>query len=102
MCGSPVVRALSNPFAGVEAIANNPGLKTITGAYTPGPSAEEQRAMIEAPVLARQAAETAAAQATNAKLAARNRRRGASLLATGAGDTGALQGQTASKTVLGA
>lgn len=83
-------------------MCGNAGYRQIMGTYTPGPSAEEQRAMIEAPVLARQAAETSAAQATNAKLAARNKRRGASLLATGAGDTGALQGQTASKTVLGA
>lgn len=83
-------------------MCGNAGARQLFGGYTPGPNAEEQRAMIEAPVLARQAAETSAAQATNAKLAARNRRRGASLLATGAGDTGALQGQTASKTVLGA
>lgn len=83
-------------------MCGNAGVNQTFGGYTPGPNAEERQAMIDAPVLARQAAETSAAQATNAKLAARNRRRGASLLATGAGDTGALQGQTASKTVLGA
>lgn len=46
-------------------------------------------------------ADAKAAQGTNAKLAARNKRRASSLLATGAGDT-ALAGQTPAKTVLGA
>ncbi len=50
---------------------------------------------------AQQAATDAkASQDANAKLAARNRRRGASLLATGAGDTG-MQGTTPAKTTLG-
>lgn len=46
-------------------------------------------------------ADAKAAQGTNAKLAARNKRRASSLLATGAGDT-ALAGQPTAKTVLGA
>lgn len=46
-------------------------------------------------------ADAKAAQRTNAKLAARNKRRASSLLATGAGDT-ALTGTTPAKTVLGA
>lgn len=83
-------------------MCGNAGVRQVFGGYTPGPSEAEQRAAIEAPVLARQAAETAAAQSANAKLAARNKRRAASLLATGAGDTGMVQGQTASKPVLGA
>lgn len=83
-------------------ITNNPGFKQLTGAYTPGPSEAEKRAMMDAPRLAAEAAATSAAQAANAKLAERNRRRYASLLATGAGDTGIVQGATASKTVLGA
>lgn len=45
-------------------------------------------------------ADAKTAQGANAKLAARNRRRGASLLATGAGDTG-MQGATPAKTTLG-
>jgi len=83
-------------------MCGNAGVNQTFGGYTPGPNAEERQAMIDAPRLAAEAAQTKASQAANSKLAARNKRRGASLLATGAGDTGALQGQTASKTVLGA
>jgi hypothetical protein len=53
------------------------------------------------PAQAQALADTSAAQASNAKLAARNKRRGASLLATGAGDTGSVQ-TTFGKSVLGA
>lgn len=49
-----------------------------------------------------ESADAKATQGANAKLAARNRRRGASLLATGAGDTGLAQSAPAAKTVLGA
>jgi hypothetical protein len=48
-----------------------------------------------------EAAAASATQATNAKMATRNRSRNLSLLATGAGDTGALQTSTG-KTTLGA
>lgn len=102
MCGSPAVKALTDPFAGINAITNNPGVKTALGQYTPGPNAEEKQAAIDAPRLAAEAVDTKASQSANAKLAARNRRRGASLLATGAGDTGALQPAGGGKTVLGA
>lgn len=98
MCGSPIISQI--PIVG--AALNNPGLKTLMGTYTPGPSDAEKRGMMDAPRLAAEAAATGAAQAANAKLADRNRRRSASLLATGAGDTGMAQGVTASKTVLGA
>lgn len=47
-------------------------------------------------------ADAKAAQGTNAKLAARNKRRASSLLATGAGDAGTLDGKAPAKTVLGA
>lgn len=83
-------------------MCGNAGLRQLTGGYTPGPSDAEKRAMMDAPRLAAEAAATSAAQAANAKLAERNRRRYASLLATGAGDSGMVQGATASKTVLGA
>ena len=83
-------------------MCGNAGLRQAFGGYTPGPNAEERQAMIAAPRLAAEAAQTQASQAANAKLAARNKRRGASLLATGAGDTGALQPAGAGKTVLGA
>ena len=46
-------------------------------------------------------ADAKAAQGANAKLAARNKRRASSLLATGAGDT-AMGGPAPAKTVLGA
>ena len=48
------------------------------------------------------ATDAAAAQSANAKLAARNKRTAASLLATGATDTGTLDTTKAAKTVLGA
>ena len=83
-------------------MCGNAGVRQLSGGYTPGPSGEETAAMLAAPRLAAEAAQTQAAQAANAKLAARNKRRGASLLATGAGDTGALQPAGAGKTVLGA
>lgn len=83
-------------------MCGNAGVRQLFGGYTPGPSGEEKQAMIDAPRLAAEAAQTSASQAANAKLAARNKRRGASLLATGAGDTGALQPAGAGKTVLGA
>lgn len=83
-------------------ITNNPGFKQLTGGYTPGPSEAEKRGMMDAPRLAAEAAATSAAQAANAKLAANNRRRSASLLATGAGGTGAVQTTTPAKVVLGA
>lgn len=83
-------------------MCGNAGMRQLTGGYTPGPSDEEKRAMMDAPRLAQEAANTAAAQSANAKLADRNRRRNASLLATGAGDTGAVQTTTPAKTVLGA
>ena len=102
MCGSPAIRSLVNPFTGIDAVLNNPGVKTITGAYTPGPNAEEKNAALNAPRLAAEAAQTSATQNANAKLAARNKRRGASLLATGAGDTGVLQSPGGGKSVLGA
>lgn len=86
----------------LKAIIDNPGFKTITGAYTPGPNNEEKQGALNAPRLAAEAAQTSATQSANAKLAARNKRRGASLLATGAGDTGALQPAGGGKTVLGA
>lgn len=86
----------------VGAIANNPGFKTMTGAYTPGANAQEKQAAIDAPRLAAEAAATSAAQDANAKLAARNKRRGASLLATGAGDVGLVQSAPGSKVALGA
>ena len=47
-------------------------------------------------------ADAKAAQGTNAKLAARNKRRSVSLLATGATAEGAAQGGVPAKTVLGA
>lgn len=101
MCGNNnLVRAL-NPFAGAEVITNNPGVKTAMGTYTPGPNAEEKAAALAAPRLAAEAAQTSAAQSANSKLAARNKRRGASLLATGAGDTGLVQA-AGGKSVLGA
>ena len=65
----------------------------------------QQNAPANAPANAPDAqavADTSAAQGANAKLASRNRRRSASLLATGAGDTGLAQAPTASKSVLGA
>lgn len=83
-------------------MCGNAGIRQLSGGYTPGPSGEEKAAMLAAPRLAAEAAQTQAVQAANAKLAARNKRRGASLLATGAGDTGALQPAGAGKTVLGA
>ena len=83
-------------------MCGNAGLRQLSGGYTPGPSGEETAAMLAAPRLAAEAAQTQAAQAANSKLAARNKRRGASLLATGAGDTGALQPAGAGKSVLGA
>lgn len=83
-------------------MCGNAGIRQLSGGYTPGPSVEENAAMLAAPRLAAEAAQTQASQAANAKLAARNKRRGASLLATGAGDTGALQPAGAGKTVLGA
>ena len=83
-------------------MCGNAGVRQLSGSYTPGPNAEEMQAMIDAPRLAAEAAQTKASQVANAKLAARNKRRGASLLATGAGDTGALQPAGAGKTVLGA
>lgn len=98
MCGNPLISNV--PIVG--AALNNPGVKTLMGTYTPGPSDAEKRGMMDAPRLAAEAAATGAAQAANAKLADRNRRRSASLLATGAGDTGMVQSPTASKTVLGA
>ena len=63
--------------------------------------AQQQASASNAPG-AQAAADTSAAQGANAKLASRNRRRSASLLATGAGDTGLAQAPTASKSVLGA
>ena len=83
-------------------MCGNAGVRQLSGGYTPGPSGEEQAAMLAAPRLAAEAAQTQAAQAANAKLAARNKRRGASLLATVAGDTGALQPAGGGKSVLGA
>ena len=83
-------------------MCGNAGIRQLTGGYTPGPSEEEMRGALDAPRLAAEAVQTKASQAANAKLAARNKRRGASLLATGAGDTGALQPAGAGKTVLGA
>lgn len=83
-------------------MCGNAGVRQAFGGYTPGPSGEEKAAMLAAPRLAAEAAQTQAGQAANAKLAARNKRRGASLLATGAGDTGALQPAGAGKSVLGA
>ena len=83
-------------------MCGNAGARQAFGGYTPGPNAEERQAEIDAPRLAAEAAHTKASQAANSKLAARNKRRGASLLATGAGDTGALQPAGAGKTVLGA
>jgi len=83
-------------------MCGNAGIRQLTGGYTPGPSEEEKRGALDAPRLAAEAAQTKAVQAANSKLAARNKRRGASLLATGAGDTGALQPAGAGKTVLGA
>lgn len=83
-------------------MCGNAGLRQLSGGYTPGPSGEETAAMLAAPRLAAEAAQTQASQAANSKLAARNKRRGASLLATGAGDTGALQPAGAGKSVLGA
>lgn len=83
-------------------MCGNAGVRQLSGSYTPGPNAEEMQAMIDAPRLAAEAAQTKAAQAANSKLAARNKRRGASLLATVAGDTGALQPAGAGKSVLGA
>lgn len=85
----------------IKAILDNPGFKTVTGSYTPGPNAEEKAADLAAPRLAAEAAQTSAAQSANAKLATRNKRRGASLLATGAGDTGLIQ-PSGGKSVLGA
>lgn len=83
-------------------MCGNAGVRQLTGGYTPGPSEAEKRGMMDAPRLAAEAAATSAAQNANSKLAERNRRRAASLLATGAGDTGMVQSPTASKTVLGA
>lgn len=83
-------------------MCGNAGVRQLSGSYTPGPNAEEMQAMIDAPRLAAEAAQTKASQAANSKLAVRNKRRGASLLATGAGDTGALQPAGAGKSVLGA
>lgn len=84
----------------IGAIANNPGFKTLTGSYTPGPSEAEKRGALDAPRLAQEAADTKAAQNSNSKLASRNRRVASSILATGAG-TGAIQ-PIAGKTQLGA
>lgn len=84
----------------ISAIANNPGFKTLTGAYTPGPSEAEKRGALDAPRLAQEAADAKAAQNSNSKLASRNRRVASSILATGAG-TGEIQ-PLAGKTQLGA
>ena len=83
-------------------MCGNAGVRQLTGGYTPGPSEAEKRGMMDAPRLAAEAAANAAAQSANAKMAARNRRRSASLLATGSGDTGAVQTTTPAKNVLGA
>lgn len=96
MCGNPNLSML-----GLGTLTNNPGFKTVTGAYTPGKNAEEKAAELAAPRLAAEAAQAKAGQDANAKLAARNKRRGASLLATGAGDTGLVQAP-GGKSVLGA
>lgn len=69
-------------------MCGNAGLRQVMGGYTPGPSGAERQAMMDAPRLAREAAETQAAQGSNMKLAARNRRGGTSLLATGGIDGG--------------
>ena len=82
-------------------MCGNAGIRQLTGGYTPGPSDEEKRAAMAAPRLAAEAANTSAAQDANAKLAARNKRRSVSLLATGAGDTGLVQA-AGGKSVLGA
>jgi len=58
-------------------------------------------AQAQAPAQQQAMADTQAAQSSNAKLAERNRRRGASLLATGAGTTGLVQ-SAGGKTSLGA
>lgn len=55
----------------------------------------------QTPAQAQAETDASAAQSANAKLAARNKRRGASLLATGAGDTGLVQ-SAGGKSVLGA
>ena len=81
-------------------MCGNAGLRQLTGGYTPGPNAEEKQAMIDAPRLAQEAADTKAAQNSNSKRASRNRRVASSILATGAG-TGEIQ-PLAGKTQLGA
>lgn len=75
-------------------------VNTILGGIIPGMKSNNSSS--PAPDYAAQQAATdaKASQDANAKLAARNRRRGASLLATGAGDTG-MQGTTPAKTTLG-
>jgi hypothetical protein len=67
-----------------------------------GLSPQDSQAPIPSAADAQGAADTKAAQSSNAKLAARNARRSASLLATGAGDTGMVTGASTAKTVLGA
>jgi hypothetical protein len=81
-------------------MCGNAGLRQLTGGYTPGPNAQEQQAMIDAPRLAQEAADAKAAQNSNSRLASRNRRVASSILATGAG-TGEIQ-PLAGKTQLGA
>ena len=50
-------------------MCGNAGVNQTFGGYTPGPNAEERQAMIDAPRLAAEAAQTKAVQSANAKLA---------------------------------
>jgi len=86
MCGGFIGRVVGGVAKGLGFVSDAP-TQQVSAANQPGAQA---------------AADTSAAQNANAKLASRNRRRSASLLATGAGDTGMAQAPTASKSVLGA
>lgn len=81
------------------------GLATMTnglaGALLSGGQSGPSQLATSDPAAKQAEADTKAAQSANAKLAARNRRRGSSLLATGAGDAGVVQ-PAGGKSVLGA
>jgi hypothetical protein len=80
----------------IGSIAKGLGLAHDAPTQDPADAASQAAASSQA------AADTKATQSANLKLAYRNRRRSASLLATGAGDTGMAQGKTTRKSVLGA
>ena len=91
MCGNGFV---SQVMGAVGKVGQDVGLipKSESVAQTPAPASVANSQAL---------ADTQASQSANAKLAARNKRRGASLLATGAGDSGMVQ-STGGKSVLGA